>query len=138
MTGVDADYIEAISRGKYTVGSDTTDTIPDATLTLFLSWAADQISADLPNGGTTTVKYYQAEGLLVCHYIELNSFDKISETIDNYSYTRKETGSPWFAAYQSLLASVNKKATSAVFTANQGGVTRADKDIMVAMGYTDE
>ena len=138
MTGVDEDYIEAISRSKYTVGSDTTDTISSSTLSLFLSWALDQIAADLPNSGLTTTQLEQAEGFLVCHYIEIGSVDKISETIDNYSYTRKEGGSPWWTAYQILVSSIKCKARSAIFTANQSGVTRADADILYAMGYIND
>jgi hypothetical protein len=133
---VDAAYILAISRGKYTVGSAETDTIPQTTLTLFLAWALDQISLDLPGGGLTTTQLEQAEGLLVLHYIELENFDKTSESIDNYSYSRKEAGSPWFAAYQKLIYSIKQKAGSAIFAANLDGVTRSDSDIMATMGYS--
>lgn len=122
---VDATYIAAISRDKYTVGTGSAYTIPETTLTLFLSWATDRITQDVPSGNLTATQIDQAKALLVCHYIEMGASDKTSETIDNYSYSRQTGGSPWLAEYLALVSQATMSAAKATLKASTG-VTRAD------------
>lgn len=134
---VDDDYISAVSRGKYTVGDTGIETITDTTFDIFLDLAVDQISQDFPNGGYTTNQYDFLQALLVCHYIELDSVDKISESMDNYSYSRKSTGSAWLTQYQDMTNRINTGTGTAYLKSNSSdGVTRVDSDALTAMGYS--
>lgn len=125
---VDASYISAISRGKYTVGSGSGDTIPQTTLTIFLQWASDRISQDIPSGTLTVSQIDMAKGLLVCHYIEMGSSDKTAESIDNYSYSRASAGSPWLNEYLALIK-IASSGSSRTLLGTSSGVVRSDADV---------
>jgi hypothetical protein len=118
---VDASYIAAISRGKYTVGSASTDTITSETLTMFLNVATDMVTQDVPTGTLTANQLDLAKAYLICNMLETGAFNFTGESIGDYSYS-KGAGSGWLAAYQEIVTKANASATRATYKASTGNV----------------
>lgn len=94
--------VEDIS--SYTIGS--TGTISVSTFTRFYNLAEDQTTRDDP--GWSTEELYEAQALLVCHYIARRQgmSGKVSESgIGRYGYSRGSGAglTSWMDEYQALL-----------------------------------
>lgn len=124
----DGSYLESVTLGKYTVGSDSTDTITNDTFTIFLNLSTAKINQDVPSGTLTSAQNDFCQALLIAHYIESGSADKKSESIDNYSYSRDSSGSGWYSVYQSLITAAMNGRQRAVYK-DSDGATRGDADL---------